>query len=183
MSAISPAHARLRAASAPDHARVDACFPRGLEDAATYRRYLRGMHGLLSALARACPRLADEYAPMREALAADLEALGSTPPAPPGLPPITDEAARLGARYVIEGSAMGARLLQRQAERLGHGPGPGGRFLAYHVARGEHAWPALKSALARLDADTASFEDVLRSTRDTFALAATCFDGHATPRE
>ena len=34
-------HARLRSATRDDHARLDARFPEGLADAATYRTYVR----------------------------------------------------------------------------------------------------------------------------------------------
>ncbi len=175
MRNASPAHLRLRAASAADHARVDACFPQGLCDDGTYRRYLRGMHALLSALSAACPQLASEFSPMHEALAADLFALDAALPEAPPSPPIDTDAARLGARYVIEGSTMGARILQRQSLELGHDARRGARFLAYHLARGQHIWPALQQELATLDDAGVRFDAVLQSTRDTFALAARCF--------
>ena len=44
---------RLRTATHAAHARVDACFPRGLASTTDYRQYLLGMHAVVHALERA----------------------------------------------------------------------------------------------------------------------------------
>lgn len=176
MSRPSAAHALLREATAADHARVDASFAEGLHDASAYQRYVRGMHALLNCLEKSDAALAAAYATPRALLADDLTALGLNAPSPP--PPLTfsDDHARLGARYVVEGSALGARLLQRQARALGHSATQGATFLAYHVDRGYTHWPRLMQALAPLDPASPEFQTVLHAAQQTFALAATCFD-------
>lgn len=176
MTAASAPHARLREGTRDGHARVDACFADGLHDAASYRRYLGGMHALLGALAASDALLAADYRHHRALLDDDLSALGLPAPAQPTAPIIDGEDARLGARYVIEGSAMGARLLLRQALALGHSPAAGARFLTYHVDRGTTHWPRLVHALAGLDPASSDFDSVLAAARGTFALAASCFD-------
>ena len=179
MSATSPAHARLRAASADDHVRVDGCFPQGLDDVTAYRRYLRGMHALLVALADADAGLAQAYAHHRMLLEADMAALSIAPLAAPQAPRIDDDATRLGARYVIEGSAMGARLLLRQATALGFDRESGARFLAYHAEQGGAQWPQFKQQLASQDPADPGFARLIQTTCDTFALAARCLGGDA----
>lgn len=175
MSATSPAHARLREATRDDHARVDGCFPDGLCDVGTYRRYLRGMQALLAALARADAELATAFARHRALLKADLADLGAAPfETPPPAPHIDGGAARTGARYVVEGSAMGARLLLRQAVSLGFKDGYGARFLAYHAGQADADWVRFRRQLASQAPEHPDFARLIETTRDTFALAATC---------
>lgn len=175
MTPRTAAHACLREATAVDHARVDGSFPHGLQDAAIYQRYLRGMHALLATLGESDAGLAAEYAAHRQRIADDLAAIAACPPAARDVIDIPDAHARLGARYVIEGSALGARLLQRQARALGHDATLGATFLAYHVDRGYTHWPRLMLALAQHDPASPGFQTVLAAARNTFALAATCF--------
>lgn len=181
MTTPSIAHARLRKATASDHARVDACFAQGLHDDASYQRYLCGMQVLLQSLANADAGLAEEYAAHRAHIEQDLQTLGMEASFPvPGAPRIHSDTARLGARYVIEGSAMGARVLQRQAATLGHAPARGAAFLAYHAGRGATHWPRCMDALAGQNPASPGFETLLATARDTFALAARCFDPMGT---
>lgn len=184
MTPVSPAQARLRQATARLHARLDACFEHGLRDAASYHRYLQGMHGLLTALAGADPGLDAAFAGHRARLQADLAATGagvSSTPLHGGIR-IAGDSERLGSRYVIEGSSLGARVLLRQAQALGHDPECGATFLAYHVQHGLLHWPRCLQALAACDADAADFVVLLHAARNTFALAATCFgQPHDTP--
>ena len=173
----SAAHVRLREATAADHARVDGCFAQGLHDDASYRRYVQGMHALPNGLALGNAGLASMYAEPRERLEQDLSALGAAPLSPAySLNIGASDAARLGARYVVEGSALGARVLFRQAEALGHTSANGARFLAYHVGRSYTHWPLLVQALTVIDPDAPEFQTALTAARDTFALAAACFD-------
>ena len=134
---------RLRTATGSAHARVDACFPHGLDGDAAYRRYLRGMHALVDAVETgiAAARLDARWEPWRhpqrvEWLRADLEALQAVPmPAGPGLA-LADAAQVAGALYVIEGSALGATQLLRDARGLGWTPAQGARFLDGHGGSG-----------------------------------------------
>lgn len=140
MNAANPTgpRGRLRAASHAAHARVDACFPRGLADAADYRRYLLGMHAIVDALecalqATQATRWASWRMPERVAwLRDDLAALGCAPlVAGPALP-IASEAEAAGALYVVEGSSLGASQLLRDACAQGWTRQRGARFLHGH---------------------------------------------------
>lgn len=130
---------RLRHATDPAHARVDACFPRGLDDDGAYRRYLLGMHALVSALDRALDTTTVDDAwrawrhPRRlQWLREDLADVGAAAlPEGPGLP-LPNPAAAAGALYVLEGSALGARRLLDDAMRLGWSASRGARFLHGH---------------------------------------------------
>jgi heme oxygenase len=170
---------RLRQATSSAHARVDACFPRGLQDAQAYRCYLRGMHALAAAL-DAGLAMAPLGAAWREWrlpqradwLHADLAAIGAAPLAPgPGLT-IAHAAEAAGALYVIEGSAMGATQLLLDAQAMGWSEQHGARFL--HAHGGEQAgrrWMrylrSLESARFDLDAERAMIGAAAR----TFAYA------------
>lgn len=170
---------RLRQATSAAHARVDACFPRGLEDAPAYRRYLRGMHALASALdaGLATAPLGEGWRdwrlPQRAAwLRADLAEVGAEP-LPPGPPlSIAHAAQAAGALYVVEGSAMGATQLLLDAQSMGWTGERGARFLHAHGGDGAGArWMrylrCLESARFDLDAERALVDAAAR----TFAYA------------
>lgn len=70
----------------------------------------------------------------------DLEDLQLGPPAEqPAIADFTTESARVGALYVLEGSALGAHLLLRRAVALGLGMERGARHLARQVGS-PHRW-------------------------------------------
>ena len=166
------AHACLRAATADLHAGIDALFAGGLDSARQYRRYVLGMY-----------RFAVDYeiavdAPPRHSawLASDLTWLSLDPlPAQGVRHPAPDAATRLGWRYVMAGSSMGARGLLRDARRLGHAEGHGATFLARHATSGE--WSGLRECLQAFDADDAPRMTAAASgARDAFALVRACFE-------
>lgn len=114
--------------------------------------YLRGMQRTLAAFEAASavrdpstPARARPSSPRMQALDDDLRALALAP-----LPAATFEpdgaAGWLGASYVIEGSALGARMLLRQLQAL-PGPVPPAAFLQAHAAAGD-GW---RDCLARLE--------------------------------
>ena len=170
---------RLRQATSSAHARVDACFPRGVEDAHAYRRYLRGMHALVSALdagLSAAP-LGDTWREWRlpqraDLLREDLADIGAAPLASgPGLS-IAHAAEAAGALYVVEGSAMGATQLLLDAQAMGWSGQRGARFLHAHGGDGAGArWMrylrCLESARFDLHAERAMIDAAAR----TFAYA------------
>jgi heme oxygenase len=85
-------------------------------------------------------------APPTERLRADLGRLDSTPARVPDLawllPPFETPAAALGCAWVIEGSALGARVLSRSLMRsLEIGPENGGAFFATQP-RQQERWQA-----------------------------------------
>lgn len=134
---------RLRKATHTAHARVDACFPRGLGTTADYRQYLLGMHAVVDALEHALAgvALAAPWQSWRKPervdwLLDDLATLDGVPlQAGPGLR-IGSTAEAAGALYVVEGSALGATQLLEDARALGFTGDHGARFLHGH---GGHA--------------------------------------------
>lgn len=136
----------VREATRDAHDAVDGLLPHGLRRLDDYRRYLSALLPLVEWLARGWhrdwpARLGDWRDSHRLAgLEHDLAALGldSTPGTPlaatprPGTP-----AAWLGGCYVLEGSALGARLLARDLDALaGSRPEVGGarRFIDHITA-------------------------------------------------
>lgn len=174
------AHAALRNATREDHARLDARFPAGLADIPTYRVYLRGMHRFVADLTAAL-RLAGDATAFQErcgeahaALGADLVDLRA-PPLPPGpLPDMGTGATRLGWEYVLTGSAMGAKLLLRDAQRLGHDARSGARFLSLHAAA--HDWAGVLDRIESVaEADPACCGALAGGAATAFAYADACF--------
>ncbi|WP_187471090.1 biliverdin-producing heme oxygenase [Luteimonas viscosa] len=166
------ARMRLREATADLHARVDALFPRGLDSVATYRRYVLGMHRFATDFeiaVAARPRHS-------EWLARDLSSLALAPLAAEGVRgPASGAATRLGWCYVMAGSGMGARVLLRDARRLGFDRGRGAGFLARHAVAED--WSALQARLSALDADDAPrMAQAEHGARTAFALVRACFE-------
>lgn len=171
---------RLRGATAAVHARVDARFPDGLLDAASHARYLRGMQRTVDAFERgaaygapdpaSAPWLTPARAPL---LAADLAELGLDALAPAPAFGFDDDAALLGALYVLEGSTQGARMMMHQLRQR---PGPlrGVHFLESHV-RDPRRWRALLARLAEAPADGAAAASAESAALRTFALAEDSF--------
>lgn len=154
----------LRRTTRDAHARVDGLLAGGLAAIADYAVYLRGMQRFIG---DAAERLDDVgYRAQRDLLTRDLadlrlSALDRDTPADP----IVDTDARLGWQYVIEGSSLGARLLARDAAKLGFDETHGARFLSSH--RESPRWPAL---LARLEHATSP--DRLRDAAQSAFAAA-----------
>lgn len=162
---------RLRHGTADLHAGLDALFPHGLDDRATYRRYLLGMH-----------RFATDYEavagiPPRHSawLARDLAALSWVPPAAaqPRRAP-ADPATRLGWRYVMAGSAIGARRLVRDAAALGYDGSHGAAFLHAHARSDD--WPRLLAELenAAYAPESAQADRIVAGAREAFTRAYAC---------
>lgn len=161
----------LRQHTADIHARLDS-IAGDLGSVARYRAFLVGSYRFRSIVEPALD--AAEFWPMLPLLphlARDLEDLGITPPA--AAPPIhlPTSSAQLGALYVLEGSALGARLLQRRAAALGFDARCGARHLARQVADPAR-WPRFLRLLetspgvdriAALAAAQAAFERALDS--------------------
>ncbi len=147
----------LRDATAARHAAVDALGgAHRLDDAGGYRRFLRAHARALMPVEQALEAggiggLLPDWAARsrRAALSADLERLGEPlpPPVPVRLP--DNDAARLGAAYVLEGSRFGNGMLARQvADALPRD------YLAHRAS-----WPAFLAALETRLADRARWPD------------------------
>lgn len=136
---------------------------------------LFGFHAPLEAELRGWPSVIDGVAPLprRDRLAADLVAVGVDPSAvavhttPVGLP--RDAPGRVGALYVIEGSALGGAILARLAERrLGLTAATGAAF--FHGDAGPGSDDRWALVLAAIDVEGAAgrLDAVIAGARRTF---------------
>jgi heme oxygenase len=137
------AHAKLKAHTASEHAEVDAAFSRfDLADRRSYLEFLLSHAAALPAIERvlaAEPSL-PPWRPRTEALRNDLRALGAVFPETTSGCVATGVAEKFGLLYVVEGSRLGARLLQARV-----GPGFPAEYLAAAHLLGE--WRAFIEAL------------------------------------
>ncbi|SEQ02661.1 heme oxygenase [Devosia sp. YR412] len=86
-------------------------------------------------------------------------------------PAITTPAQRLGVAYVLEGSSLGARMLVREALKLGLREDFGARHLARQA--GDHErW---RRFMAELDATSASHDEVIAAAEATFRFALSIY--------
>lgn len=166
-----PAHAALREATAAAHQRLDALLAHGLHDADSYAAYVRAMHRFVSDYEIALGEM-----PRRSLwLARDLMMLRQIPLPPRGAPaPVSNRDQRLGWEYVLIGSSLGARLLQRDAKRLGYDADSGALFLSRH-ADGD-GWRGLMARMQALPSPNERQQAALRrGGLDAFSAAETCF--------
>ena len=153
--------AYLRTVTRPSHDALEGAL--GLLDeqleAATYRTILQRFYGFWRDWEPQVATLLQDDAllgPRRRLhlLAADLTALGMSghamaalPSCP--LPPLADAAAALGSLYVMEGSTLGGRVIQRHiGRRLGLDEQSGGSYFAGYGTQTGMMW---RSFLVRLD--------------------------------
>ncbi len=162
MTEISSRRAILRSQTARQHAALEQVVG-PMASASAYARYVLGLHTFrapVEAALGACDW--DEYGfgawrptPIAAALQQDLADLGlrplsSVPSAPAVLsaPTLGGRDGALGILYVLEGSSLGARLIYRDALKLGFSAQNGARHLDAQ-ARGLETW---RGFLALLDA-------------------------------
>ena len=167
---------RLREATADVHARVDARFASGLGTPQAYVHYLQGMQRTLVAFEHAIrgwsadPAWADWVQPGRAALLdEDLRRLGETPLTAAAVPSCDGPGGLLGTLYVIEGSAMGARVLRR-----GVPADAPAAFLDSHAGAAAR-WPRLAALLERHPAAGDAAHAACTSALGLFALADDSF--------
>lgn len=142
----------MRARTGPAHEAVDAAYGAyRLDDRESYAAFLIAhAHALPAVEAWLSDRLIRfPWRARRDALAADLAALGRDMPEPLPFACADDEAARWGALYVTEGSRLGGVMLARQVGEgyprayleSGFGPGEWRDFRhALDAAAGGDAW-------------------------------------------
>ena len=139
-----------------------------LGDAKAYAAFLAGSHAFRAALE---PQLAQvegwRIQPLAPLIAQDLADLRLPVPATPDASPLPTPAARAAACYVLEGSALGGRLLARRAAALGFGPDHGARHLAAQTASPAR-W---RDFLAWLEAGGFSAPQATAAARAVFGLA------------
>lgn len=170
----------LRERTASLHAAVDAAVGdfQGLRD---YRRYLSGLHAFRvpceAAIAAAPPSPGAgpwPFTPLVPLIEADMADLGvdipppRRPAGPPGAPTPAEAAGRL---YVLEGSALGARVLAVRVQALGLDATFGASHLAAQ-SRGGSAFRAFADWLDRAGLDA---EAVVAAARATFEEARYAF--------
>ena len=170
----------LRACTAATHARLDASISL-FESREAYRRYLPGMLAFREAAEDAVtqaiyPDWFENWRPrtIAAALRADMDDLGMDVPEETYRRhdlghAVTGSASLLGTLYVLEGSALGARLLYARAKELGLDENFGARHLALQT-RHKESWRDFVSIMERagaiVDKDEAGKASVL-----TFDLA------------
>lgn len=110
------------------------------------------------------------------ALAEDLVTLGMDRktierlPRCTALPAMDTQAKRLGALYVIEGAALGGRVLARGLDRLLGTPGVAGRqFFAGQGSQTGAKWQAFLAELERCCDDDSEVADAVTAAQDMFA--------------
>lgn len=178
--------AQVRLATRGTHDALDALLPVGLRDLHDYRRYLGALLPLAEWLAHGdrpdWPRAKTDWddGQRLDCLRADCAALDidTTPaiaPSPPSWPHW------LGGCYVIEGSALGARLLSRHAAGLAeeHAEVRGARRFLGHITSDPPRWGRfvrLLDALPEGDAGAAT-----SGARDGFAIVHSRLAPGGTP--
>ena len=144
----------LQAATAELHAQVEstplmAALMSPRVDARTcaevLRRMLRIHAGWEQANAARLQALDWSYHPRAPVLAADLQALGEAPAAPLPGPRADSDAEAWGMLYVVEGSALGGRLIARHLRT--HLPAQAARIRHFADAPAGPGWPAFRDAL------------------------------------
>ncbi|MFJ3487905.1 biliverdin-producing heme oxygenase [Pseudomonas sp. NPDC090202] len=153
---------QLRAATAPQHRRLEARLPflRNDLDLATYRRIIQAYYGFHLPLQRELERfaVADSERQKIPALLKDLHALGldagqiGALPLCRQLPSTVTEAQRLGVMYVMEGATLGGQVLRRLVQdKLGIAADSGGEFLDVYGRDTARLWKAFLARLSDFD--------------------------------
>lgn len=167
----------LRAQTADVHAALDSLIGQ-FDDQQGYLRYLEGLFRFRAPVERALsaldwPEGAGVFQPSRlaRAIGADIGDLGAKPPMAREVRLDLSAAGLLGVLYVLEGAALGARVLVKRAEALGFDSRFGARHLA--LATGGAGWAgflSLAGAQGQVDRDRAAAASLA-----TFALAHEAF--------
>lgn len=129
-----PIRQRLKHATSEAHASLEACIGQ-LNTQTAYNEYVRGLHAFRRVaeawLAQNTSPEASDWRPQRLALLLleDERDLSLTPLAATPVAWRSDASFALGVHYVLEGSALGARVLCKQVESLGMHRGHGARHL------------------------------------------------------
>ncbi|MFT3727663.1 MAG: biliverdin-producing heme oxygenase [Terricaulis sp.] len=150
-----------------------------------YVRYCRGLHGFRASLEPALDIFArggtcGEWRPVTIAgeLTADLADLNARSVAPLHIA-FTSADEAIGGFYVLEGSALGARLLITQATTLGFTEWNGARHLARQAATlaNWRGFLDMLESLPHLDMERAVAGASIAFEAAASAMARACFDG------
>ena len=113
----------------------------------------------------------------------DLEALGRgrplyALPRCPHIPRLDSAHSRLGALYVVEGSALGGRELARNLDRLlGKDVAQGRRFFIGRGQKTGEAWRGYLAQLAAASSDPSARAEIINGAVETFAAFERWLDG------
>lgn len=170
---------QLRESTSEAHAALDRLVG-SFDSLESYRRYLRGMSAFRQAVecqlasASAQAPLAEWSAERFSGLIADdLQDLAAAPVMPLEVPKAAGDAAeRLGILYVLEGSALGSRVLYKRAQSLGLCAEFGARHLAVQSRRSDR-WPAFLALLEKTEG--IDMQRVAQASRATFQAAERAF--------
>jgi heme oxygenase len=182
---------RLRAETARCHEHVEsvADISGRVRTRADYIGLLDGLNGLHTALERQLsgPSWNRAWADIgvtiaehcrADLLVTDLNGLGVTPTTPTMQPPFPCFGHALGCLYVLEGSALGGRVIAGMV-RSSIGAVP----TAFLTGEGRrHQWPAVRQALRRFDAQGGDGDAVVAGACSTFAVFARQLAGSEVQR-
>jgi heme oxygenase len=174
----------LRETTADAHASLDRMIG-AFDSLDSYKTYLRGMcafrlpvESMLSSKAWPSDLAAWSQQAFGTLILADLADLGMSPDEamtdavmPPG--PAGSREDMLGMLYVLEGSALGARLLYRRAQALGLSADFGARHLAAQAEKSDR-WARFLQILEQ--ADPIEIDRVADASRAAFHVAETAFE-------
>lgn len=170
--------AQLKAATAAAHSSLEARIgPLSTRDA--YSRYVRGLHAFRDAAENWLERSPADGAPWRaqrlaDVLRQDLSDIAVSPIATESMTWRSDASFATGVQYVLEGSALGARVLCKQVAGLG--------FHRAHGAR--HLWAQLDAPGGwRAFLDTLGAHDSKIDAQRATAGANAAFHAAATAME
>jgi heme oxygenase len=170
---------RLRAETARCHEHIEsvADIPRQVRTRDDYIRLLDRLSGLHAGLERQLSARSWDRAwadigvtigghCRADLLVADLAGMGVTPTTPMMQPPFPCFGHALGCLYVLEGSALGGRIVAGMV-RSAIGAVP----TAFLTGQGRrHQWPAVRSALRRFDTQGGDGDTVVAGACSTFAV-------------
>lgn len=153
---------RLKQATEPAHASLEARIG-PLTTQTEYNEYLRGLYAFRSVtedwLLTHGTQDVGSWTPqtISRELHEDINDLALTPlsVSPVGWGPAAGESFALGVHYVLEGSALGARVLCKQVEALGLGRDFGARHL-WAQATTLESWRGFLTVLAKHEGDEAA---------------------------
>lgn len=171
--------AQLRESTSQAHASLDRMVG-SFDSPDAYKNYLRGISTFREAVERKVAlttwpqQCAGWHAELFSDLIADdlrdLEVTSQSSVDEPNLEPSPE--ALLGMLYVLEGSALGSRVLYKRAQELGFDADFGARHLAVQSRRSDR-WPAFLALLE--SADAIDMELVANASRATFKTAEQAF--------
>lgn len=171
----------LRSETTELHRELDAIVGE-FSNRADYARFLQGTFRhrapVETALTDAATTTGSIWRPRRllAMLEQDLEDLAVPPSLAEPFHLSNDIASFLGAAYVLEGSTLGARILVKEADALGFGPGFGARYLSAQASSLD-SWRHLLVELDRLDRQ--QWDAAAQSARSVFTHAIQAFSSEA----